>query len=173
MRTTHGRRQSGYSLHELAVALGIVGVFCGVLLYKMLDMQEYAERAVMDMTVANLKTGLRYRTGELLMRDRVSEISTLADENPVNWLQANPPNYAGEFAGDPGIDLRGKWYFDKTRHELVYTVNNRRHFLPGSGQDYTLRWHAVRMRARENANPGGEASEQWVALVQEPGGTWF
>lgn len=172
MRPVHGP-QSGFSLLELAVAFGIVGIFSGVLLYKMLDMEAFAERTIVDLTIANLRTGLRYRTGDLLIRDRVSEISTLADENPVNWLQANPPNYAGEFEGEPGVDLRGKWYFDKSRHELVYTVNNRRHFLPGSGQDYTVRWHAVRMQARENANPGKGASEQWVALVQNPGGSWF
>jgi len=127
----------------------------------------------MDMTVANLRTGLRYKTGDLLVRDRVSEIATLADENPVNWLQNPPENYLGEFDLTPDADLRGKWYFDKTRRELVYTVNNRRHFLPASGQDYALRWHAVRVQAKEQGNSGNKNNPQWVALVPIAGGRWF
>jgi hypothetical protein len=127
----------------------------------------------MDLTVANLRTGLRYKTGDLLIRDKVSEIPTLADENPVNWLQDHPENYLGEFDLRPDADLRGKWYFDKTRHELVYTVNNRRHFLPASDQDYALRWHAVRQRAKNGSISGSQSNVQWVALIQVAGGRWF
>ncbi len=169
----HGRAQSGFSLLELAVALCLIGVFCAVLLQRMLYIQEYAEMTAMDLTVANLRTGLRYKTGELLLRDKVSEIATLADENPVNWLDGKPANYLGEFEMEPNVDLRGKWYFDKKRHELVYTVNNRRHFLPSTGQDFAFRWHAMVMRASESANPGNTANERWVALVQTAGGQWF
>lgn len=107
------------------------------------------------------------------MRDKVSEIATLADENPVDWLQNHPENYLGEFDLKPDTDLRGKWYFDKTRHELVYTINNRRHFLPAGDQDYALRWHAVRLRAKEENISGSKSNVQWVALVQVAGGRWF
>lgn len=167
------QRQRGFSLSELVAAIAIVGVFGGVLLQRMLYLQEYAEMTTMDLTVANLRTGLRYKTGDLLMRDKVSEIATLADENPVDWLQNHPENYLGEFDLKPDTDLRGKWYFDKTRHELVYTINNRRHFLPAGDQDYALRWHAVRLRAKEENISGSKSNVQWVALVQVAGGRWF
>jgi type II secretory pathway pseudopilin PulG len=165
--------QMGISLSELVAAIAIVGVFGGVLLQRLLYLQEYAEMTAMDLTVANLRTGLRYKTGDLLIRDKVSEIATLADENPVNWLQNPPENYLGEFDRKPDTDLRGKWYFDKTRHELVYTVNNSRHFLPASDQDYALRWHAVRLRANEVNISVSKSNVQWVALVQIAGGRWF
>ena len=167
------QRQRGFSLFELVAAIAIVGVFAGVLLQRMLYLQEVAEMTAMDLTVANLRTGLRYKTGDLLIRDKVSEIATLADENPVNWLQNHPENYLGEFDWTPDTDLRGKWYFDKTRHELVYTINNRRHFLPVNGQDYALRWHAVRLLAKEENISGSKGKVQWVALVQVAGGHWF
>jgi general secretion pathway protein G len=167
------RRQRGFSLFELVAAIAIVGVFGGVLLQRMLYLQECAEMTAMDLTVANLRTGLRYKTGDLLIRDKVAEIATLADENPVNWLQNHPENYLGEFDLMPDADLRGKWYFDKTRHELVYTVNNRRHFLPAGDQDYALRWRAVRLRANEENISGSKSNVQWVALVQVAGGRWF
>ena len=147
------QRQAGFSLFELVAAIAIVGVFGGVLLQRMLYLLEYAEMAAMDLTVAHMRTGLRYKTGDLLIRDKVSEIATLADENPVDWLQNHPENYLGEFALQPDADLRGKWYFDKTRHELVYTINNRRHFLPASGQEYALRWHAVRLLSLVQQQP--------------------
>ena len=167
------RRQSGFSAFELVAAIAIIGVLAGVLLQRMLYLQEYAEMSAMDLTIANVRTGLRYKTGDLLIRDKVSEISTLADENPFNWLQDDPQNYLGEFDRTPDADLRGKWYFDKTRHELVYTVNNRRHFLPASGQGYMLSWKAVRLPAKEEANSSGISKVQWVALVKIPGGAWF
>jgi prepilin-type N-terminal cleavage/methylation domain-containing protein len=167
------QRQAGFSLFEFVAAIAIVGVFGGVLLQRMLYLQEYAEMAAMDLTVANMRTGLRYKTGDFLLRDKMSEIATLADENPIDWLQNPPENYLGEFDLQPDEDLRGKWYFDKTRRELVYMVNNKRHFVPSSGQDYALRWHAVRLRANEEDNSAGKSNVQWVALVQVAGGHWF
>ena len=167
------QRQRGFSLFELVAAIAIVGVFGGVLLQRMFYLQEYAEMAAMDLTVANMRTGLRHKTGDFLIRDKVSEIATLADENPVNWLQNHPENYLGEFDLLPDADLRGKCYFDKTRLELVYTINNRRHFLPASGQDYALRWHAVRLPVKEENSAAGKGSVQWVALVEVAGGHWF
>jgi prepilin-type N-terminal cleavage/methylation domain-containing protein len=167
------QKQRGFSLLELVAAIAIVGVFAGVLLQRMLYLQEYAEMTAMDLTVANMRTGLRYKTGDLLIRDKVSEITTLADENPVNWLESHPENYLGEFDLKPDTDSRGKWYFDKTRHELVYTANNRRHFLPASDQDYSLRWHAIRLQAKEAGVSSGGGSAQWVALVPVAGGSWF
>ncbi len=166
-------QQSGFSLFELVAAIAIIGVFAGVLLQRMLYLQEYAEMTAMDLTVANLRTGLRYKTGDLLIRDKVSEIATLADENPVNWLQNHPENYLGEFDLKPDADLRGKWYFDKTRHEVVYAINNRRHFLPANDQNYVLRWQAVRLPANDEYISGSRNKVQWVALVKVPGGAWF
>ena len=166
-------KHGGFSLFELVAAIAIVAVFGGVLLQRMLYLQEYAEMTAMELTIANVRTGLRYKTGDLLIRDKVPEIATLADENPVDWLQHHPDNYVGEFDLTPDVDLRGKWYFDKARHELVYTVNNRRHFLPASGQDYTLRWHAVRLQAKEEALSQNKSNAQWVALVPVAGGRWF
>jgi prepilin-type N-terminal cleavage/methylation domain-containing protein len=90
------QRQRGFNFLELVAAIAIVGVFGTVLLQRMLYLQEVAEMTAMELTVANLRTGLRYKTGDLLMRDKVSEIATLADENQVDWLENRPENYLGE-----------------------------------------------------------------------------
>ena len=163
----------GFSLLELVGAIAIVAVFAGVLLQRLLYVQEQAEMTAMHLTVAHIRTGLRYKIGDFLIRDRVSEIATLADENPINWLDRQPDNYFGEFQGLPQGDLRGKWYFDRSRRELVYTINNRRHFLPARDNDYTLRWHADRVRGTVQAGSVGADNQQWVALVPVAGGRWF
>lgn len=167
------RMQRGISRFEFAAAVAIIGVFGAVVLERLLYLEEYAEMTAMELTVLNMGAGLRYRTADFLMRDKVSEIATLADENPVNWLQNHPESYLGDFDLKPDTDLRGKWYFDKTRHELVYTVNNRRHFLPAGDQSYEFRWHAVRVRAKEAGPSAGKSNEQWVKLVQVSAGRWF
>lgn len=170
-------QQQGFSRFELLVVVAVFGVLGGVMLDRMRYLQEYAEMTAVDVTIAQLRTGLRYRIGDLLIRDELSEISTLADENPVNWLEVRPPNYLGEFDGEPESDVKGRWYFDRTRHELVYTANNRRFFTPESYRDYTVRLRAVRLQQegaageRRAANPA--SAPQWVTLVQVSDGKWF
>ncbi len=163
----------GASKFEVFAALAVIGVLASVLLHRMLYLQEVAEMTAMELTVAHIRTGLRYKTADLLMRDKVSEIASLANENPINWLEAPPEDYLGEFDGAPDANVRGKWYFDKTRRELVYTVNNRRHFVPDHDQNFSLRWHAVRTSAMDARFGGGPDNVQWVALVHTSGGQWF
>lgn len=168
--------QQGFSRFELLVVVAVFGILGAVMLDRMRYLQEYAEMTAVEVTVANLRTSLRYRVGDMLIRDRLSEIPTLADENPINWLEIRPPNYLGEFDGEPESDVKGRWYFDRKHHELVYTANNRRYFTPESYRDYTVRLRAVRLQQPAPAgptpvNPG--SVPQWVALVQVTDGKWF
>lgn len=168
--------QQGFSRFELLVVVAVFGVLGGVMLDRMRYLQEYAEMTAVDVTITHLRTGLRYRIGDLLIRDKLSEISTLADENPINWLETRPPNYLGEFDAEPDSDVKGRWYFDRRHHELVYTANNRRFFTPESYRDYTVRLRVVRLQqgasgARLAVNAA--STPQWVTLVQVTDGKWF
>ena len=80
--------QGGASRLELVVSIVLVGIFATVFLERTLYYQEYAEMTAMEMTVANMRTGLRYKVAELIMNNRMSEIATLADENPMTWLSS-------------------------------------------------------------------------------------
>lgn len=165
--------QRGISRLEFAVAATLFAVLAGVLLERLLYVEEYAEMTAMELTVANMRTGLRNRMGDLLIRDRVSEIATLADENPMSWLERRPDNYLGEFDREPDLDLRGSWYFDRGRHEIVYTVNLRRHFAPRDREDYRVRLRAVAQPVPAGGTAGGKNAHRWVALVETSGGSWF
>ena len=159
-------RQRGASRSELAVSIVLIAIVAGVLLERSLYYQEYAEMTAMKMTVANMRSGLRYKVADLIMNNRLSEISTLIDENPIRWLSSPPENYVGEYDAAPQPAIAGKWYFDRTKHELVYTPNNRRHFVPSSGEDFILRYRAMPIQAPQVNQPQAVQSQTWVSLVQ-------
>jgi general secretion pathway protein G len=165
--------QRGVSWVELIVSIALLTIFLLVFLERALYYQEYGEMTAMEMTVANMRTGLRYKVADLIMNNRLSEIATLADENPINWLSSRPDNYLGEYDAEPITDIAGKWYFDRTQRELVYTVNNRRHFVPGSGGDYTLRYRAMPVQAQQAAAANGSRSQKWISLVQVQEYVWL
>ena len=120
----------------------------------------------MEMTVANMRSGLRYKVADLIMNNRLSEIATLVDENPVKWLASLPENYMGEFDSAPRTAIAGRWYFDRTKHELVYTPNNRRRFVPSSGEHFKSRYRAMPVKAPQVNQPKGTHPQTWVSLVQ-------
>lgn len=170
---SHQASQRGVSWVELIVSIVLLTIFLVVFLERALYYQEYAEMTAMEMTVANMRTGLRYKVADLIMNNRLSEIATLADENPVNWLASQPENYLGEYDALPPVDVAGKWYFDRMQRELIYTVNNRRHFVPGSGGDYTLRYRAMPVQAQQAAAANGSRPQKWISLVQLQDYAWL
>ncbi|HVY06681.1 MAG TPA: hypothetical protein VHB46_11960 [Burkholderiales bacterium] len=162
----------GASQLELVVCIALVGIFMAVFLERMFYYQEQAEKTAMEMTVANIRSGLRYKVADLIMNNRVSEIPTLADDNPVNWLQGPPENYLGEFDGLPQSDPSGKWYFDRSTRQLIYTVSNRRHFVPSNGRDFTIRYQARRVAAANAMTAETSKSRDWVSLVRQADFAW-
>lgn len=167
------RRQRGISVLEFVVSICLVAIFAAVLLDRLLYVQEYAEMTAMELTAARMQSGLRSRVADLLIRDKMAEITALADENPIEWLDTHPENYLGAFDRKPETDLRGKWYFDKARREIVYTINLGRHFLPFRGGATDFRWQAVLSPAGDRNNSANKSNAQWVSLMQVAGGRWF
>jgi hypothetical protein len=51
----------------------LIAIVAGVLLERALYYQEYAEMTAMKMTVANMRSGLRYKVADLIMNNRLSE----------------------------------------------------------------------------------------------------
>jgi len=158
-------RQRGAGRLELAVSITLFAIVAAVFLERILYYQDYAEMTAMEMTVANMRSGLRYKVADLIMNNRLSEISTLIDENPIRWLSSLPENYLGEYDAAPQTAIEGKWYFDRTKHELVYTPNNRRHFVPSSGEHSILRYRAMPIKPQFSL-PKGSRPQTWVSLVQ-------
>ena len=166
-------RQLGASQLELAVSMVLLAIFLAVFLERAFYYQEYAEKTAMEMTLANMRTGLRYRIAELILNNRPSEIPKLADENPVSWLAEPPENYLGEFDSPPRDGTAGRWFYDRRARELVYTVNNGRHFVPDDGGNFTIRYRAARIQGSAATSPPGSRARDWVELTQRQPYAWL
>jgi len=168
----HGK-QCGASFVEFAVSIALMGIVVGVLLERALYYQEYAEKIAMESTAENIRTGLRYKVADLILASQMSEIPRLADENPMVWLGERPPNYLGELESAPADEAKGKWHFDKRNRELVYTVNNRRHFSPSLYRDFSVRYRVMRVSAGAVTDSSPKSAGTWVSLVLVAEYGWF
>ena len=142
------KRQAGFTLFELLGIILLVSVLSLVLYDRFLGYQALAEKTAMEMTVINMRSGLRLRVAELMMEGKMDEIAGLVHENPINWLAAPPPNYIGALQNPEQSAIPGNaWYFDTSRHELIY--------MPGSGNIFAT-------------EPRASAVRFWVAAVIHP-----
>ncbi|HTN65137.1 MAG TPA: type II secretion system protein, partial [Burkholderiaceae bacterium] len=89
------QRAHGASRLELLIAVIVIGIVAGLLLERLTRYQEYAEKTVMEATIANLRSGLRVRVAELMVGGQMGRMGDLLRENPITWLAAPPANYAG------------------------------------------------------------------------------
>lgn len=106
--------------------------------------KEGAEKAVMQQTAAAIKSALQMRVASYMIHGRDDEIENLRTQNPINWLQERPENYAGEFYADAYARVRpGSWYFDLARRELIYVVDLGTHFKPGPDGRKWVRYHVT------------------------------
>ncbi len=126
LRVPGGRTdwQAGFTLFELIVVICIVATMAGVLLNRLQVYHEAAEKAAMQQTAAAIKSALQMRVAAYLINGRENDIEHLRSDNPVNWLQERPQNYAGEFYADAYARVSpGSWYFDLTHREMIYVIN--------------------------------------------------
>lgn len=125
--------QAGFTLFELIVVICIVATMAGVLLNRLRVYQEAAEKAAMQQTAAAIKSALQMRVAAYLINGREADIEHLRSENPVNWLQERPQNYAGEFYADAYARVApGSWYFDLSHREMIYVINLGHYFKRGA-----------------------------------------
>jgi prepilin-type N-terminal cleavage/methylation domain-containing protein len=165
-RTTLTPRQSGFTLIELVVVICVIGVLARVFMDRVWFYQEQAEAAAMEQVVAALQSALTLQFGSLMAQGRGAEISSLAKENPMNWLARKPADYAGEFF-EPGPKAvpPGSWMFDLKSRELVYVVDRADHFTPAKDR---VKWVRYRVElVREHVPSGSKGNPIVVSAVLE------
>ena len=156
------RGEKGFTLFELLVSAVMLGILALFLLDRMLTYQEMAEKTTVEMTVMNMRTGLRYQIAEYMTQNRDNEIDRLAGENPVKWLESPPPNYLGELSKPRSEDIPpGSWYFDLSKRALCYRVNKSRNFVSEQSGKKTMCLHVTAL------NNGG------ATLTLEEAYRWF
>jgi len=113
-------RKSGRGLPLFEVALlVVVGAVVGWQVQQRLArMAVEAERIAMELTVANLRTGLRWYQTRQLMGEPGPDVLQM---NPLVLLEQLPANYAGVVElGSVNTVEPGNWYFDRALAQLCY-----------------------------------------------------
>lgn len=147
---------------QVAVLFVIIGLFALGLLWALSDAKERAEEQVVELTIRNLRTGMRFAISEALMQQRENQIASWVSSNPVRWLGSPPIGYRGECPVRERKELSGgEWCFGRETGELVYRPHNIDHLrvLPeGRGRHCSqLSWRVVKV-------PGSGVSGDSVGL---------
>lgn len=134
----------GFTLIELVVVIIIIVVTMGLFLNRMSFYQEQAEKTAMEGVAGAIQSALTMQYGQIMIRGKPSDVAALAQENPMNWLQKKPRNYAGEFYDlNPLTVESGNWAFDLKSRDLIYLVRNDAYFKPGKDGKKWIRFHVA------------------------------
>ena len=150
--------ERGINRLEFTVSVSIIGVAATFLLGAALYYEELGEKTEVELTVLNIRAGLRYQVADRMINGRMPELAALEGSNPVRWLERPPRNYAGERRSANLEEIeRGQWGFDPDRRELRYRPRLRKYLTP----DLTvLRWRVVPV-----FGTAGNRSVESLALV--------
>ena len=136
-------RQTGASRLEIGVVIFILTIVAGWLLHTMHFYQELAEKTSVEATAMNMRSGLRLKIADLIVKGNLEQQREFAKTNPVQFLEHLPAGYLGEMK-TPGILPPGSWYFDQNSAELVYIPKLSSNLLietPASvANGISLRW---------------------------------
>ena len=147
----------------------IAGILAAVLLERLLTYAEAAEKAAMEATLSQLRSGLYARVAFLALRGEYQAIEALPSQSPFVTAVMKAVNYRGEFTGVPADVEGGNWLFDRARNELVYVPNLKRHLhaAPGDPPEQVLRYRLDVLKNSKYAYTG-VSLQPVTALRWEP-----
>ena len=161
-------RQTGLTWLEFSVVASLLAVLAGSLLTALLYYEELAEATVVQLTIENIRSGLRYQIADRLVAGRTPEIGQLLGANPVSWLERSPDGYVGIVRTDSVRSLpAGSWFYDVDRGEIGYVPKLSFHLVAEPGGRAILRW---RMQALRSPTPG---DVEGLMLVMVTPYRWF
>jgi len=161
--------QRGFTLFELIIVIIIVVTLMGLLMNRVRFYQEHAEKVAMEEVTGAVQSALTLQYGRLLTRGKSTDAATLAVDNPMNWLQKKPLNYAGEFYEPTPLSVdRGNWVFDLKSRNLVYFVNNTAHFQPGVDGKAWVRFRIVTKYEPSRLPSLRNAPDELTGILFEP-----
>ncbi len=116
---------AGFSLFELVVFIISVAILYAYAANRFAEFPGQAERANFLAITTQLQTAVNLEVNLARGLGRLSRPEMLAGANPMDLLLQPPSNYLGAFESiDTSSVGRRLWYFDRSRQELVYLVND-------------------------------------------------
>lgn len=166
-------RAAGFTLLELMYVTVLVSILFAIFLERMSRYQEYAEMTVMETTVRNIQSGIRWHVAQLMTEDRMDEADDIPRQNPVKWLDIAPMDYIGAFNTPTQQRIpEGSWYFDTSRMELVYVPRLKRFIEQPSGDDKSIRFKVI-AKIPASTGPDGNRYAQGIEIIKLTPYRWF
>jgi hypothetical protein len=140
--------QTGLSWLEFSVVSAVLSLLLGVLLTGLLYYEELGEAAVVQLTVQNVRSGLRYQIADRLVQGRAWDMGELVRANPLSWVESSPEGYVGSVQNADIRSLpKGSWFYDVDRAELGYLPKLDFHLSVEHGNVVMLRWRIEALRS--------------------------
>jgi len=166
MQVAHRWLDRNLTRLELIVALIMIMLVLGSFTRYMLLVFARAEMSMVNSSIINLNTSLKYHAAMAVLRGDKAQLSRMEGMNPMAEVQSwqdgytqieeemelitltsalpiftRPLNYIGEL-NDPDLDIiaRGEWYFDIDDRSLNYRVVNGQFFFAGMQEAATIKF---------------------------------
>ncbi|MDZ4201701.1 MAG: prepilin-type N-terminal cleavage/methylation domain-containing protein [Gallionella sp.] len=168
-RSRHVVAQRGFTLIELIIVILIMVVMMGLFMERVSYYQERAEKSAMETVAGTIQSALSMQYGQIMTRGKPSDIAALAQDNPMNWLQKKPQNYAGEFYDPaPSSVAEGSWAYDLKTGDLVYFPRNSEALKSGSDGRKWIRFRVAVQQDASRLPSQQDAPPQLTGLLFEP-----
>ena len=123
------KKQFGATRLEIVVVMIMIAMLSGWLLHTLQFYQELAEKTSVETTVMNMRSGMRLKIADLIIKGEADQQKSLVKQNPVVFLQKPPLGYLGELKSVPEDLPKGSWYFDVEMSQLVYVPKISDHLI--------------------------------------------
>lgn len=119
------RQSAGFSLFELVVFILSVAIIYSLAANRFAGFPAQAERANFLAVTAQIQTAVNLELMLATSRQNQGALQLMVGINPMDLLLEVPSNYIGAYeSADEAAMPRRSWYFDRSRGQLVYLVEN-------------------------------------------------
>jgi len=140
---------------EFSSVVGVLSVLAGSLLTASFYYEELSEAAVVQLTIENIRSGLRYQIANRLVAHRATSMGELLGANPVSWVESAPAGYVGTVRNaDVRALPRGSWFYDVDLAEFGYKPKLSFHLSIGPGEPILL-WQVKALKTNMPREPEG------------------
>ena len=116
-----GNRQTGFSLLELVVVIGLIGTLLVIALWRLAGYVREAERVAVLTMEGQMRNVLVMESAKRILNPGGPTLLALAHSNPMDLMLETPVNYLGVLEPEQAEDVPGRhWYFDSNNDRLVY-----------------------------------------------------